>query len=684
MKCQSTDNDKKHLTPPSLNKGRPLSISSVSSAASSNSSSSSANSSASSGVQSSLTRNGSLNYGHEFRKWAYLASIDSLDDSNSTARDTLSVEIAMKELNVSPLSRFKDSAAARAAALAAGAQSRGFGTVGGCSGNVGVGVGANAAPLSSRCPKPSTKLQPSPSSVSSHSNNSSLFRDDGFEDDITSTASEHAPSTAYNQHHRLSFQSRSGQRYRHNRHHQYRHHSRRTEDDEDEYQSCEEELSNSQTTASTASNIDDCALSTTSSSIIQHEHQVLDKISLAQAKQQYRKSLLLEHQQQQYLLNSQHQSQTKIQALISTPPQIPHFGITPQNPSANTNAVSNNGCTSPSKQSKCDDRTVNIIGHMPTKSPGYWDSNLSIAQRVVTEIIETERTYVDDLEQIVTGYICYLRNVLKQRKQQQHQQRKEQYQSKVSDSNLMVNGRTTATTDDDKSMFVFNDYATSAANEVDDYDVEEAENDLSIRENILPDVKHLSDTKSETSEGAIMTATHIKRLFSNLEDIYKFNKDLLFRLEECYLNPSSVAECFVENASGFEIYTHYCTTYPQVVSTLTELMSNQTSAQSLRERQNDLNQSLPLGAYLLKPVQRILKYHILFQSLIKHTTDDETVGEKDRQLINEAFSVMTNIACHINTMKKRHEHAIRVQEVQGLLCGWEVSFLYSYSRYHPV
>lgn len=658
MKCQSTDNERKHLTPPSLSKGRPLSISSVSSAASSNSSSS-ANSSASSGVQSSLTRNGSLNYGHEYRKWAYLASIDSLDNPNNTTRDTLSVEIGMKELNLSPLNRFKDSAAARAAVLAAGAQSRNFATPGG---------GA------SRCPKPSTKLQPSPSSVSSHSNNSSLFRDDGFEDDIASTASEHAPSTTYHQHHRLSFQSRSGQRYRHHYHH-HRHHQRRNEEDEDEYQSCEEEISNSQTTASTASNIDDCALSTTSSSIIQPEHQVFDKISLAQAKQQYRKSLLLEHQQQQqqkYLLNSQHHGQTKIQSLISTSPKLPHLGIISHNSSANINAVSNNGCTSPSKQSKCDDRTVNIIGHMPTKNPGYWDSNLSIAQRVVTEIIETERTYVDDLEQIVTGYICYLRNVLKQQKQQQQ---REHNQSKDSDSNLMVTDRT-VTDDDDKSMFVFNDDTTSATNDVDDYDVEEAENDLGMRENIMPNVKQSPlQTKSETSEGAIMTATHIKKLFSNLEDIYKFNKDLLFRLEECYLNPSSVAECFVENASGFEVYTHYCTMYPQVVSTLTELMSNQTSAQSLRERQNDLNQSLPLGAYLLKPVQRILKYHILFQSLIKHTTDDDSVGEKDRQLINEAFSVMTNIACHINTMKKRHEHAIRVQEVQGLLSGWEVGFI---------
>lgn len=549
-----------------------------------------------------------------------------------------------------------------------------------------------------------TKLQPSPSSASSRSNTSSLFRDDGFEDDLNSTASENVSTTTSsyrNQHHRLSFQ---GRQYHHrlnkHLHKTTTNNARRTrEDADDEYQSCEEECSvtHSHTTASTTSNLDDCALSTTSSSIIHHsEQQVLDQVSLANAKRQYRKSLLLEHQQQQHLLHAQHLSQNKIQALLTPLPNVCHLNSSgnslSSNQSANTlnsiDSSANSGCISPtSKQLKGDDRTVNIIGHMPTKCPGYWDSNLSITQRVVTEIIETERTYVDDLEQIVTGYICYLRNVLKQQQKQHQHQQQQQYQSnelevkqqkhQVADSNQMVSN--TIKDDDDKSLFVCDDDTTSATIEVDDYDVEEADNDIACMIHNNLNIKHLPElsTKQElsTTDGAIMTASHIKKLFSNLEDIYKFNKDLLFRLEECYLNPSSVAECFVENASGFEIYTHYCTMYPQVVSTLTELMANPTSAQSLKERQNELNQSLPLGAYLLKPVQRILKYHILFQSLIKHTTDDETIGEKDRLLIGEAFSVMTNIACHINAMKKRHEHAIRVQEIQGLLSGWEVNIV---------
>ncbi len=34
---------------------------------------------------------------------------------------------------------------------------------------------------------------------------------------------------------------------------------------------------------------------------------------------------------------------------------------------------------------------------------------------------------------------------------------------------------------------------------------------------------------------------------------------------------------------------------------------------------------------------------------------------------------MTNMAYHINDMKRKHEHAVRVQEIQSLLYNWEVS-----------
>lgn len=51
------------------------------------------------------------------------------------------------------------------------------------------------------------------------------------------------------------------------------------------------------------------------------------------------------------------------------------------------------------------------------------------------------------------------------------------------------------------------------------------------------------------------------------------------------------------------------------VAALTDCMRNKTLAKFFRDRQAGLKRSLPLGSYLLKPVQRILKYHLLLQVL---------------------------------------------------------------------
>lgn len=49
------------------------------------------------------------------------------------------------------------------------------------------------------------------------------------------------------------------------------------------------------------------------------------------------------------------------------------------------------------------------------------------------------------------------------------------------------------------------------------------------------------------------------------------------------------------------------------VAALAECMRSKAQARFLRECQERLRHALPLGAYLLKPVQRILKYHLLLQ-----------------------------------------------------------------------
>ncbi|XP_068406982.1 pleckstrin homology domain-containing family G member 1 isoform X1 [Eschrichtius robustus] len=165
-------------------------------------------------------------------------------------------------------------------------------------------------------------------------------------------------------------------------------------------------------------------------------------------------------------------------------------------------------------------------------------------------------------------------------------------------------------------------------------------------------------------------------LFGNIQDIYHFNSELLQDLENCENDPVAIAECFVSKSEEFHIYTQYCTNYPRSVAVLTECMRNKMLAKFFRERQETLKHSLPLGSYLLKPVQRILKYHLLLHEIENHL-DKDTEGY---DVVLDAIDTMQRVAWHINDMKRKHEHAVRLQEIQSLLTNWKGPDLTSYGE----
>ncbi len=49
-----------------------------------------------------------------------------------------------------------------------------------------------------------------------------------------------------------------------------------------------------------------------------------------------------------------------------------------------------------------------------------------------------------------------------------------------------------------------------------------------------------------------------------------------------------------------------------------------------------------------------------------------------RAVVESALASMTNVAQHINEMKRKHEHAVRIQEIQSLLSEWEGEDLTTY------
>ena len=91
---------------------------------------------------------------------------------------------------------------------------------------------------------------------------------------------------------------------------------------------------------------------------------------------------------------------------------------------------------------------------------------------------------------------------------------------------------------------------------------------------------------------------------------------------------------------------------------------------------------LPLAAYLLKPVQRILKYPLLIKAMLKEafTINYNHFAVNGYQGMKTALDCMSEVADEINQMKRKHEITLRVNEIQSMLVGWQGQDLNSFGE----
>lgn len=147
-------------------------------------------------------------------------------------------------------------------------------------------------------------------------------------------------------------------------------------------------------------------------------------------------------------------------------------------------------------------------------------------------------------------------------------------------------------------------------------------------------------------------------LFGNMEEIYVFHSTtFLTDLQNCSSTPEQVGKCFVQRSDSFhKLYSYYCLNKPK-----SESLRRQCGDDNLffKECQRNLGHKLPLGAYLLKPVQRITKYQLLLQDLLKFC--EETIIE-----LKEAVDTMLNVLKYVNDSM----HQIAITGFHGCLTDY--------------
>ncbi|XP_020501962.1 rho guanine nucleotide exchange factor TIAM1 [Labrus bergylta] len=175
--------------------------------------------------------------------------------------------------------------------------------------------------------------------------------------------------------------------------------------------------------------------------------------------------------------------------------------------------------------------------------------------------------------------------------------------------------------------------------------------------------RYLTPLQKET----FLTQDELDVLFGNLPEMVEFQVEFLKTLEDgTRLVPDleklervdqfkkilfSLGGSFLYYADRFKIYSAFCASHTKVPKVLVKAKTDADFKAFLDERNPKQQHSSTLESYLIKPIQRVLKYPLLLKELYSLTDPDS----EEHYHLDVAMKAMNKVASHINEMQKIHE-----------------------------
>ncbi|XP_038658244.1 T-lymphoma invasion and metastasis-inducing protein 1-like isoform X2 [Scyliorhinus canicula] len=164
-----------------------------------------------------------------------------------------------------------------------------------------------------------------------------------------------------------------------------------------------------------------------------------------------------------------------------------------------------------------------------------------------------------------------------------------------------------------------------------------------------------------------LTQDELDVLFGNLREMVQFQVEFLKTLEDGVRLVSdlekletvnqfkkvlfSLGGSFLYYADRFKLYSAFCASHTKVPKVLVKAKVNPAFKAFLDAQNPKQQHSSTLESYLIKPIQRVLKYPLLLKELISLTDSDS----EEHYHLTVAMKAMNKVASHINEMQKLHE-----------------------------
>lgn len=175
---------------------------------------------------------------------------------------------------------------------------------------------------------------------------------------------------------------------------------------------------------------------------------------------------------------------------------------------------------------------------------------------------------------------------------------------------------------------------------------------------------------------AVLAPDKVSTIFSNITDILQMNTLVLGDLEErtrCWGPTQCIGDVLLKLSPFFRIYTAYVSNFDRASATLEECEKQPAFAAFLRQRlESEECKGQTLRSFLILPVQRVPRYRLLVEDLVKNTPE----SHPDHKQLVECLDKISEVAADINEAIRKHENRLKVlaiqQRINTLICNVNV------------
>jgi serine/threonine protein kinase len=179
----------------------------------------------------------------------------------------------------------------------------------------------------------------------------------------------------------------------------------------------------------------------------------------------------------------------------------------------------------------------------------------------------------------------------------------------------------------------------------------------------------------------LMNANELKDVFANIEPLVSFHEMFFSELDRCvgrWSKLQTIGDLFLKYSTGFNLYTEYINNFDKSDVALKKMLKKSKDLQKVeQELQNypGVNR-LDFSSFLIMPVQRLPRYLLLLDDLIKRTE----MTHPDYNNILSAIRRVREISDHVNLQKGMSDTNQRLFELAQSLSGFPQESLLRPSR----